>query len=241
MPARNAALTRLLDANASGALKSGGQGRGFHCRGHWPRVVGGVTSLLRRCFKAGVRREIRVIQLPRADMRLMASNKRTGVRVHRSVSAAFDRSAGRVPAAPPKDPFARVCVAAARSFAASRSLAPVATELVVVHDRFPLATRLDALFRDTRTDELVLVSWKTGIGARNECEFHRHRMQLAFEWHLLAETHSVRVARAYLVYLGGVLVPGSREATACFGEHTVTRAEAAALYAEFDKKLAKRF
>ena len=241
MPAivdREAALARLLDANTSGELASGSTGRGFRCRGHWPRVCGGITSLLRQCFKAGVRREIRVIRLPRADMRMMVSNRRTGVRVHRSVSAAFDRAA---PRAPPTDTFARVCVQAAREFAASRHLITVGTELVVVHDRFPLATRIDALFRDTTSDELVLVSWKTGVGARNECEFHRHRMQLAFEWHALATTHRIRIARAYLVYLGGVLVPRSRDAVAVFGEHVVTRTDARELYAEFDKKLAKRF
>lgn len=98
--------------------------------------------------------------------------------------------------------FSRACLAAAREFLAVTGLTPTAGELIVAHPRFAVATRID-LMCTNGTGRPVVVSWKSGSGPANARELRRHKTQAAFEW-AMVEAAGERVARAYVVYVGGV-------------------------------------
>ena len=114
-------------------------------------------------------------------------------------------------------PVLDMCVDAARRFVAHEGLRPVLSEQVVVDDK--IGTRFDALMArykpGTVTEEMVLVSWKTGGSAmyevsknssakqQREQTEHRNRniMQVLYEACMLEREYGIRVDGAYVVNL----------------------------------------
>jgi hypothetical protein len=223
-------MDALLARNRSGELRAGPAERGFY---DGARRCRGLTKLLRIHLRAGKR--TRVAPIARAGWRTMASSRTTGTRVHAALQHMIaDGGSG----APASDAFSRACVAAARVFLRDAGLAPVASELVLAHPRFPVATRADAVCRDTASGATVVVSWKTGAGAADECEVRRHRTQAAFEWSLL-EAAGERVAAAHVVYLGAVMRGGV--VAPYYRVNSLARDDALALANHFAGALARRW
>jgi hypothetical protein len=233
-------MDRLIALNRSGAWASGPGGRGFVDRsGDAVRRCKGLTKLIRTSYKAGKGAPVpRLLRFSRAGWRQMSSTRRIGERIHAALAHRLIGARAPPPTRRRETPFAVACFRAGVDFARRHRLVPVAAELVLIHPRFAVGTRLDALFRSSVNGALVLVSWKTGGGARDECDVRRNRAQVAFEWFTAETVAGVQISEAYVAYLGAATRAG-----AVAGFHAVdkvSRADAAALYLDFATKLDRR-
>lgn len=232
-------MNRLLALNTSGTWTPGPGGRGFIDRGGVKaRRCKGLTKLIRTSYKAGKGVPVpAVLRFSRVGgWRPMTSTRRIGERIHAALASRLIGGVTR--RATRETPFTRACYRAGADFARTRALVPVAAELVVIHSRFSVGTQMDALFRERVGGALVLVSWKTGSGARDQCDVRRNRVQVAFEWFTAEQTPGVRISRALVVYLGA-----AKRAATVVGYHAVdevSRADALALYRDFTDKLERR-
>lgn len=241
-------MDTISERNASRTWKEGPTGRGFVETKPRRRVCGGVTKILRRRITKGKGQPVQTIASRQPNWRIHPSSKARGIIVHRVLMhqlmcVALKRCAcpGSPPAAP-TDSFGRACQQAAERFVADYHLEPVAAEMIVLHPTLPIGTRFDALFRDKRSRKLVLVSWKTGVGARNVCEWTRAHTQVAWEWAMIerwAERNEERIHAAFIVYLGAATDRRTNQLLGFYSENRITRKQAAELAGSLDT-LARR-
>ena len=236
----------ILQRNLDGVWASGNGGRGFVQRGgEQYRLCKGLTRLLRRSYRAGAGQRIPGAVASGSGWRTESSSRVQGAHVHRVLmheimcrarGCQCARAGGVVPCATPGR-FASACVRAARCFAAENNLQPLAGELVLLHPKWPLGTRLDAMYYD-REGRLVLVSWKTGRGARDKREEHINRVQVACERALL-QLHGVRVFRTCIVQLG-VAAQRDRE-VAYYVCEWLDDTVCGRLYSDLERRFRRRF
>jgi len=229
-------MEHILRCNKEGHWRAHGSGRGFAQTRPFRRICHGLTKVLRTRIKAGKRRPLSAtIITQQPSWRIHRSSKAKGVAVHRLLMDNL-MAPGSVR---PGDQFSLCCYEASRAFTSTYKLRPVAAEQIVLHPSLPIGTRFDALFRNER-DKLVLVSWKTGAGATNECEWKRTRTQLAWEWMTIEAWRcpdEERISAAYVVYLGAANVMPSRRLVGFYAENRLARTDAAQLYQELVAKL----
>lgn len=240
----------VLQRNLDGTWASGNGGRGFVQRSNATtqqprRHCAGLTRLLRRSYRAGAHSPLSPAW--RGDgWRAQASSRAQGQHVHRVLmheimcaarGCQCARAGGIIPASA-RGSFADGCVRAARAFAADHALRPLAGELVVLHPRWPIGTRLDAVYYD-HAGRLVLVSWKSGRGAQDERERHLHRVQAACERALL-HLCGARIHRTVVVQLG-VAQKSNGRAAAFYTCDWLLDAHCEQLYADLERRLQRRF
>jgi len=236
----------VLEANANNTWKAGPGGRGFVQTVPRRRVCGGLTKVLRQRIKGGKNKPVRTIALHQPGWRVMSSNKALGAKVHRTLMHNLMciplKRCTCEPGAPrgSLDHFGSACQEAAVRFLRAHHLRPVAAEMIVLDKRLSIGTRFDAMFRNTITGNLVLVSWKTGVGCTNECDWKRAQTQVAWEWMTMEHWRrdgDESIAGAYVVYLGAATIKATRQRIGFYAENNVGRAQAEALYNELMKKL----
>lgn len=195
------------------------------------RRLRGITKLIKACYPAkklapGTRlqRSIKLFSFKDGVVPI-ASNMRRGELVHRHIAHAsfclpknggcqcrrlYGEHSANTPALATEQISVRRCVSAAQRFLKDFHLRPVAAETKVCHRRLNYGTSIDAIGQQEDADvdvpngqqvPVVPISWKTGIGPRDENELRQHQAQLAFEWATLVGTHGVAVEAGYIVYL----------------------------------------
>lgn len=206
------------------------------------RRLSGITNLIKKCYPSprqtrGVptQRHLKLFNF-QAGVVPIASNMRRGELVHRHVSHSVFCSpkksggggcqcvrlyggGGNTPALATEQISVRRCVSAAQQFVSDFDLEPVGAEVKICHRTLPYGTSVDALFQRGEMvgvpmpqRPVVLVSWKTGQGPRNDFELRQHQAQVAFEWATLVGSHRIAVESAYIVYLTAARGTGSNRA-----------------------------
>lgn len=239
----------VSEVNLSNAWKAGPGGRGFVQTHPKRRVCGGLTKVLRQRIKGGKQRTVQTIANRQPGWRIMPSTRVRGATVHRMLMHKLMclplrrcTCGGGVPYQV-TDRFSLACLEAARRFVVEYHLTPVAAEMVVLDKTLSLGTRLDALFRDTRNGCLVLVSWKTGVGATNECEWNRAQTQVAWEWMTMEKwrrPEDEHISSAFVVYLGAATIINTKQSIGFYAENRIARSRANDLYSSLMNKLATK-
>ena len=242
-------MNLVRELNETSTWKEGPGGRGFVQSQPQRRVCGGLTKVLRQRIKAGKRKQVRTIAVQQPGWRILASSKRRGTIVHRLLMHQLICAPMRKCYCPGKplpctpDRFSIACQEAAQRFVAEYKLEPVAAEMIVLHPTLPIGTRFDAMFRHKETRQLVLVSWKTGVGVTNECDWTRAQTQVAWEWMTLekwATPGDERISTAFIVYVGAATIVRTGQSIGFYAANRIDRKHASKLAASLDAKLERR-
>jgi len=213
-----------------------------------------VGSATRPRGRTAVERTLRLFTLP-AGVRAIASSLKSGDKIHRHVMHNLmcvhsgDCRCVRVygsntPALSGQSASVRACVDAAKTFALRQGLVPIAGEVIIFNNSgADVATQADAIFRRASVrpgnkSPVVLVSWKSGAGPRNQIELERHEAQVAFECGTLEQCHGVVVEGAYVVYLSAGQTISTKRIAGYSHCHRVEGATIRRLYTTIEDKLA---
>ena len=229
-------METLRDLNRRGVLRGQSEHgwRGFSVHG---RSLPGLAKTLRRYRLGGdtIQRHSEFAPGPGSQCRLLRSNKSIGAVAHAAIATALEQGI-----VPPAHNYASACARGAALFCAGAGLRLEAAELVITHPELPVATRFDALCRDSQSGALELLSWKTGCGPRNGAEQRQHEAQLAMEWRMLEQGHGVAVRRATLLYVGAIQHIRTRKMAHVYKGYELSRAHAEQLIACVEKHLAAK-
>lgn len=250
MQSKSLIMNLVRQLNESNTWKEGPGGRGFVQSRPQRRVCGGLTKVLRQRIKGGKRKQVRTIALQQPGWRILTSSKRRGIAVHRilmhrlvCVPMRKCFCVSNVLATSRPDRFTSACQEAAERFVAEYKLEPVAAEMIVLHPTLPIGTRFDAMFRHKETRRLVLVSWKTGAGVTNECDWTRAQTQVAWEWMTLekwATPADERISTAFIVYVGAATIMRTGQQIGFYAANRIDRKRASELATSLDAKLERR-